>query len=59
MIFIQVFLGALALACVSIFFLYEDVETLTRRHTIKVLVGYTAVWAAALGIVFLFIEAAI
>lgn len=59
MTFIQVFLGALALASVTIFFLVDDVEALTRRQTIKVLAGCTTAWAGVLLIAFLLIEAAI
>lgn len=56
---IQILLGALALASVTIFFLVDDVETLTRRQTVKVLAGCTTAWAGVLLIAFLLIEAAI
>ena len=59
MTFIQVFFGALALASVTIFFLVDDVEALTRRQTIKVLAGCATAWAGVLLIAFLLIEAAI
>lgn len=59
MTFIQVFLGALALASVTIFFLVDDVEALTRRQTIKVLAGCTTAWAGVLLLAFLLIEVAI
>lgn len=56
MTFIQVFLGALALASVTIFFLVDDVEALTRRQTIKVLAGCTTAWAGVLLLAFLLID---
>ena len=59
MTFIQVLLGALALASVTIFFLVDDVEALTRRQTIKILAGCTTVWTGVLLLAFLLIEAAI
>ena len=59
MTFIRVFLGALALASVTIYSLVEDVETLTRRQTIKALAGCTTAWAGVLLIAFLLIGAVI
>lgn len=59
MTFIRVFLGALALASVTIFSLVDDVEVLTRYQIIKILAGCTTVWAGVLLVMFLLIEAAV
>lgn len=57
MLIAQVLLAALACGAVSVFFITDDVESLTRAQCIKAIAGCTACWSGILLICFLIIEA--
>lgn len=57
MLLVQVILAGLACGAISVFFLTDDVEAMTRAQCIKAIAGCTAVWSGILLITFLIIEA--
>ncbi len=56
MLIAQVLLAGLACGAISVFFLTDDVEALTRAQCIKAIAGCTAFWSGILLIIFLIIE---
>lgn len=55
MTFVRAFLAAISLGCLTIFFLVDDVEELTRKQTLKMIAGTTACWTGVLLLAFLVI----